>query len=67
LEHGEHLAGIGWSRIKSVVFESDSPFEWIKECAFRQSGLNSIMIRSSVIVLGKSSFLGVPLTSTCDI
>jgi hypothetical protein len=39
-----------------VTFESGSRLKWIEESAFQESGLQSIMIPSSVVVLGKDSF-----------
>jgi hypothetical protein len=39
-----------------VTFESGSRLERIEESAFQWSGLKSILIPSSVVVLGKSSF-----------
>jgi hypothetical protein len=42
--------------LESVTFERGSRLERIKEDAFCASGLRSILIPSSVIVLGKESF-----------
>jgi hypothetical protein len=39
-----------------VTFESGSRLERIEESAFQSSGLKSIVIPSSAVVLGKSSF-----------
>jgi hypothetical protein len=39
-----------------VTFASGSRLERIEESAFRESGLKSILIPSSVVVLGKASF-----------
>jgi hypothetical protein len=41
-----------------VTFESGSRLERIQEWAFYHSGLKSILIPSSVVVLGKWSFSG---------
>jgi hypothetical protein len=42
--------------LESVIFESGSRLERIEESAFAESGLKSIEIPSSVVVLGKESF-----------
>jgi hypothetical protein len=44
--------------LESVAFENGSRLERIEESAFQGSGLKSILIPSSVVVLGKESFWG---------
>jgi hypothetical protein len=46
----------GCESLESVTFESGSRLERIEGFAFSRSGLTSIEIPSSVVVLGKGSF-----------
>jgi hypothetical protein len=47
-----------WGRVSVVAFERDSLLEGIRDSGFRESGLKSIVIPSSVVVLGKMCFYG---------
>jgi hypothetical protein len=47
--------------LESVTFESDSRLERIEESAFRQSGLKSIEIPTSVTFIGDCAFLATPV------